>query len=240
MASLKTSFADLAGCDADELAITTNISIALATIASCLDFSGERQPRDPVRAGLPDRRPRVARAGAARRRDRLAEVAGRPDDPARGVRRRDRRADRGRDGEPRALPLERDRGREGDLRDGARARRAVVRRRLPRHRDRAARPARPRLRPLHGGHAQVAARRTGHGVPLRAAGAAPDAGAGRHRVVRDARSRSRSTTNTSTTTRPPGGWSTARRRRPCSSSRKAGSTSSARSRPSGSGSARAS
>ena len=43
MASLKTSFADLAGCDADELAITTNISIALATIASCLDFSGERR-----------------------------------------------------------------------------------------------------------------------------------------------------------------------------------------------------
>ena len=43
MASLKTSFADLAGCDADELAITTNISIALATVASCLDFSGDRR-----------------------------------------------------------------------------------------------------------------------------------------------------------------------------------------------------
>jgi len=41
MRRLKTSFAHLAGCDADELAITTNISIALATIASALDF-GER------------------------------------------------------------------------------------------------------------------------------------------------------------------------------------------------------
>jgi kynureninase len=43
MASLKSSFAELAGCDADELAITTNISVALATIASCLDFSGHRR-----------------------------------------------------------------------------------------------------------------------------------------------------------------------------------------------------
>lgn len=43
MASLKTTFAGLAGCDADELAITTNISIALATVASCVDFSAERR-----------------------------------------------------------------------------------------------------------------------------------------------------------------------------------------------------
>ena len=42
MASLKRTFADLTRCDTDELAITTNISIALATIASCLDLSGER------------------------------------------------------------------------------------------------------------------------------------------------------------------------------------------------------
>ena len=69
----------------------------------------------------------------------------------------------------------------------ARSRGAVVRGRLPRHRHRATRPARPRLRPLHGGHAQVALRRTGHGVPLREPGPAPDAGAGRHGVVRDAR-----------------------------------------------------
>ena len=41
MRRLKSSFATLAGCDADEVAITTNISIALATIASALDF-GER------------------------------------------------------------------------------------------------------------------------------------------------------------------------------------------------------
>lgn len=42
MGGLKRSFAALAGCDADEVALTTNISIALATVASCLDLSGER------------------------------------------------------------------------------------------------------------------------------------------------------------------------------------------------------
>ena len=39
MRELKRSFATLAGCDADELAITTNTSIAIATIASALDFT---------------------------------------------------------------------------------------------------------------------------------------------------------------------------------------------------------
>ena len=43
MARLKRSFAALAGCDADEVALTTNISIALSTIASCLDLRGERR-----------------------------------------------------------------------------------------------------------------------------------------------------------------------------------------------------
>jgi selenocysteine lyase/cysteine desulfurase len=38
MGELKRSFAALAGCDADEVAITTNISIAISTIASALDF----------------------------------------------------------------------------------------------------------------------------------------------------------------------------------------------------------
>ncbi len=42
MGRLKRSFAALAGCDPDEVALTTNISIALATIASCLDLTGER------------------------------------------------------------------------------------------------------------------------------------------------------------------------------------------------------
>jgi kynureninase len=42
MARLKSSFSAMAGCDTDEVAITTNISVALATIASCLDFSGTR------------------------------------------------------------------------------------------------------------------------------------------------------------------------------------------------------
>ncbi len=41
MRRLKSSFAALAGCEPDELAITTNISIALATIASALEY-GER------------------------------------------------------------------------------------------------------------------------------------------------------------------------------------------------------
>jgi kynureninase len=43
MGALKRSFSALAGCDPDEVALTTNISIALSTIASCLDFSGNRR-----------------------------------------------------------------------------------------------------------------------------------------------------------------------------------------------------
>ncbi len=39
MRGLKESFAGLARCDTDELAITTNISIAISTIASALDFT---------------------------------------------------------------------------------------------------------------------------------------------------------------------------------------------------------
>jgi kynureninase len=42
MARLKASFASLAGCDPDEVALTTNVSVALSTIASCLDLSGPR------------------------------------------------------------------------------------------------------------------------------------------------------------------------------------------------------
>jgi kynureninase len=43
MAGLKRSFSALACCDPDEVALTTNISIALATIASCLDPTSERR-----------------------------------------------------------------------------------------------------------------------------------------------------------------------------------------------------
>ena len=43
MRALKKRFATLAGCHPDELAITTNISIALSTIASCVDFSKRRK-----------------------------------------------------------------------------------------------------------------------------------------------------------------------------------------------------
>jgi kynureninase len=42
MRDLKRAFASLAGCDPGELAITTNVSIALSTIASCIDLSGPR------------------------------------------------------------------------------------------------------------------------------------------------------------------------------------------------------
>jgi kynureninase len=42
MGALKRTFAGMAGCGADELAITTNISMALSTIASCVDVSGPR------------------------------------------------------------------------------------------------------------------------------------------------------------------------------------------------------
>ena len=42
MRSVKATFAGLVGADPSELAITTNVSLALSTIASCLDFSGER------------------------------------------------------------------------------------------------------------------------------------------------------------------------------------------------------
>jgi kynureninase len=43
MGRLKASFAALAGCDQEEVALTTNISIALSTIASALDLSGPRR-----------------------------------------------------------------------------------------------------------------------------------------------------------------------------------------------------
>ena len=39
MRRLKATFAGLSGSDPEELAITTNVSIALSTIASCLDFA---------------------------------------------------------------------------------------------------------------------------------------------------------------------------------------------------------
>ncbi|HZD17438.1 MAG TPA: aminotransferase class V-fold PLP-dependent enzyme [Actinomycetota bacterium] len=39
MRGLKRSFSELAGCDPDELAITTNVSIAISTIASALEFT---------------------------------------------------------------------------------------------------------------------------------------------------------------------------------------------------------
>ncbi|MGH2529670.1 MAG: aminotransferase class V-fold PLP-dependent enzyme [Actinomycetota bacterium] len=43
MRALKQRFAALARCDPGELAITTNVSIALSTIASCVDFTRRRK-----------------------------------------------------------------------------------------------------------------------------------------------------------------------------------------------------
>lgn len=40
--TVKGMFARMVGADPEELAITTNVSMALSSIASCLDFSGER------------------------------------------------------------------------------------------------------------------------------------------------------------------------------------------------------
>jgi kynureninase len=42
MRAVKRSFAALVGADPDELAITVNVSLALSTVLSCLDLSGER------------------------------------------------------------------------------------------------------------------------------------------------------------------------------------------------------
>jgi kynureninase len=43
MRQVKASFAALVGADPDELAITGNVSLALATICSCIDFSKRRK-----------------------------------------------------------------------------------------------------------------------------------------------------------------------------------------------------
>ena len=106
MAGLKRSFAALAGCDTDEVALTTNISIALSTVASPRSLRGATD--DPlVRTGLPPTDTSGSR-GPARPAPRSGS-SGAPTahDPDRGVRARDRRADRARDGQPRPLPLER-------------------------------------------------------------------------------------------------------------------------------------
>lgn len=43
MAALKRAFADLTRCSPSEVALTTNISVAIATVASCLEFTGRRK-----------------------------------------------------------------------------------------------------------------------------------------------------------------------------------------------------
>ena len=89
-------------------------------MASALDLRGERNRVILSELDFPtDGHVWLAWAAKTRRRDRLAALGRRPHDPARGLRRGDRRTHRRGHGEPRALPLERDRGRQGGLRDGA-------------------------------------------------------------------------------------------------------------------------
>ena len=90
---------------------------------------GAAEGRDQ-RLRVPDDRPDLARAGAARGRGRpRARRRGR--DPGRAVRRGDRRADRGRLDRGRLLPQRLAARRRGDREDRARARRAGRARRLP-------------------------------------------------------------------------------------------------------------
>ena len=144
-------------------------------MASCLDLSGARNGSCCPSSTSPP----TATCGwrsRARRRGRVARS--RPTaspSPLEAYRRRDRRGHRAGDGEPGAVPLERADGRQGDLPMARERRRVVVRRRLPRRRDRPGGRARPRLRLLLGRGAEVAVRRAGPDVPLRAAGPAADA-----------------------------------------------------------------
>ena len=122
MARLKRSFAGLCGCDADEVALTTNVSIALSTVASALDLSGERNRIVLSELDFPTDgqvwQAWAAKTGAElvwlRSPDRMTIPLERYDDG-------DRRTDRARHGEPRALPIERGHGRQGDLFAGPRA-----------------------------------------------------------------------------------------------------------------------
>ena len=239
MRALKTSFARLAGCDADELAITTNISIALSTIASALDF-GDRNKVVMSELDFPtDGHVWLAHA------KRGVEIVWlrSPD----GL----------------TIPLE-----EYDRAIDERTAVVMVNRVLYRSSaivdaKEVCRMARERgalsfVDDYHG-IGIVPLDLHDLGCDVYTAGvlkwlcggpglaflyvrrdAAPHARAGRDRLVRRRPSRSRSTPSTSSTTPPRGGSSTGRRRRRSSSSPRAGSTSSPRSRPNGSALARAS
>ena len=118
MGGLKRSFATLAGCDADEVAITTNISVALATIASAIDLRGDRRRVVLSELDFPTDGhvwlAWAAKTGAEivwlRSSDGLTIPLEAYDEAI------DERTAR-RDGEPRALPVERGRRREGGLCD---------------------------------------------------------------------------------------------------------------------------
>ncbi len=188
MGRLKRSFSALAGCDPDEVALTTNISIALATIASCLDLTGERRRIVLSELDFPTDG-HVWRAWADRTGAELVWL-------------------RSPDG--RTLPLE-----VYDAAIDERTALVMVNRVLYRSSavvDAAAVCAMARergalsfvddyhgigvlpldlhdarLRPLRGRHAEVPLRRTGMRVPVRTPGAPPLAPAGDHRVVRHGR-----------------------------------------------------
>ena len=76
----RAAFARLVGAAPDDVAVTTSVSAGVSALASALDFTARREGRHH-RLRVPDDRPDLARAGAARRR-------GRPSCPPTGRRSR--------------------------------------------------------------------------------------------------------------------------------------------------------
>ena len=105
----------------DEVAVTTSESAGVSALASALDFGGERPKVVISGLRVPDDRPDLARAGAARRRGRARPASGRRSRSR--LRRGDRRADGARLDHGGLLPERRAARRRGDRR--ARPRRAA-------------------------------------------------------------------------------------------------------------------
>ena len=83
--------------------MTTSVTQGVSGIVSALDLARAAEDRDQ-RVRVPDRRPDRPRAGAARRGGRARAAGGRRVDPARALRRGDRRAHRARLLHDRLLP----------------------------------------------------------------------------------------------------------------------------------------
>ena len=120
MAGLKRSFAALCGLlfDTDEVALTTNISIALSTVASCLDLSGERRTILLSELDFPtDGHVWLAWARKTGAEVRFLRSPTALTIPIEEYERAIDERTATRDGQPRPLPLERDRRREDGVRD---------------------------------------------------------------------------------------------------------------------------